>query len=145
MPAKNTACAFGATHRNWTSFSGTLLWPAVFGLDMIISFSFSAPREGVSPVTWPLAGVRVIAFDIAKARTLPSVRSDGQPTVITEVRRQFESSPGIMQGTSDPDYATCVDIVTKSALKAMVLPGIVPVIGPVAVGVVFRHVTRRRR
>lgn len=59
-------------------------------------------------------------------------------TVIEEVRRQFRTNPGIMQGTSDPDYGVCVDIVTKSALKAMVLPGILPVVGPVAVGVIFR-------
>jgi len=59
-------------------------------------------------------------------------------TIIEEVRRQFRSNPGIMAGTSDPDYGTCVDIVTKGALKAMVLPGILPVLGPVAVGLVFR-------
>jgi len=60
-------------------------------------------------------------------------------TVIEEVRRQFRSNPGIMEGTSDPDYGVCVDIVTKGALKAMVLPGILPVVGPVAVGVIFRY------
>ncbi len=59
-------------------------------------------------------------------------------TVIEEVRRQFRANPGIMQGTSDPDYGTCVDIVTKGALKAMVLPGILPVAGPVLVGMIFR-------
>ncbi len=59
-------------------------------------------------------------------------------TVIEEVRRQFRTNPGIMEGTSSPDYATCVDIVAKGALKAMVLPGILPVAGPVLVGVVFR-------
>jgi len=62
-------------------------------------------------------------------------------TVINEVRRQFQSNPGIMKGTSDPDYGACVDIVTKSALKAMVVPGILPVVGPVAVGLLFRHLT----
>jgi K(+)-stimulated pyrophosphate-energized sodium pump len=62
-------------------------------------------------------------------------------TVIGEVRRQFRSDPGIMKGTSDPEYGTCVDIVTKSALKAMVVPGILPVVGPVAVGLLFRHLT----
>jgi K(+)-stimulated pyrophosphate-energized sodium pump len=60
-------------------------------------------------------------------------------TVIEEVRRQFRENKGIMAGTSDPDYGTCVDIVTKGALKAMVLPGILPVIGPVAVGLIFRN------
>jgi K(+)-stimulated pyrophosphate-energized sodium pump len=59
-------------------------------------------------------------------------------TVIEEVRRQFKANPGIMQGTSDPDYGACVDIVTKSALKAMVVPGILAVASPVAVGMVFR-------
>jgi K(+)-stimulated pyrophosphate-energized sodium pump len=59
-------------------------------------------------------------------------------TIIEEVRRQFRSNPGIMEGTSDPDYGTCVDIVTKGALKAMILPGILPVAGPVAVGLIFR-------
>jgi K(+)-stimulated pyrophosphate-energized sodium pump len=60
-------------------------------------------------------------------------------TVIQEVRRQFRENKGIMLGTSDPDYATCVDIVTKGALKAMVLPGILPVLAPVAVGLLFRN------
>jgi K(+)-stimulated pyrophosphate-energized sodium pump len=60
-------------------------------------------------------------------------------TVIEEVRRQFKANPGIMKGTSDPDYGTCVDIVTKGALKAMVLPGLLPVLGPVAVGLLFRN------
>ncbi|HEX4231883.1 MAG TPA: sodium-translocating pyrophosphatase [Bryobacteraceae bacterium] len=60
-------------------------------------------------------------------------------TVIEEVRRQFHSDPGIMAGTSDPDYGTCVDIVTKGALKAMVAPGILPVVAPVTVGLIFRY------
>jgi K(+)-stimulated pyrophosphate-energized sodium pump len=60
-------------------------------------------------------------------------------TVIEEVRRQFHADPGIMAGTSDPDYGTCVDIVTKGALKAMVAPGILPVIAPVLVGLIFRY------
>ncbi len=58
--------------------------------------------------------------------------------VISEVRRQFKEKPGIMQGTEQPDYGQCVDIVTIGALKAMVLPGILAVAGPVLVGVAFR-------
>ena len=58
--------------------------------------------------------------------------------VINEVRRQFKENPGILKGTSKPDYGRCVDIVTVGALKEMVLPGILAVGMPVAVGVIFR-------
>jgi len=60
-------------------------------------------------------------------------------TVISEVRRQFAADPGIMQGTSTPDYGRCVDIVTKGALKAMVLPGVLPVVFPLVLGLVIRY------
>ncbi|HJU63363.1 MAG TPA: sodium-translocating pyrophosphatase, partial [Candidatus Binatia bacterium] len=58
--------------------------------------------------------------------------------VINEVRRQFKQNPNILKGTAKPDYARCVDIVTVGALKEMVLPGLIAVGMPVAVGVVFR-------
>jgi K(+)-stimulated pyrophosphate-energized sodium pump len=61
--------------------------------------------------------------------------------VITEVRRQFKSNPGIMKGTSKPDYARCVDIVTVSALKEMVLPGLLAVLTPVVVGFSFKYLS----
>ncbi|RHY11120.1 hypothetical protein DYB25_004021 [Aphanomyces astaci] len=60
--------------------------------------------------------------------------------VVLEVRRQFELYPGIMQGTQKPDYRTCVSLVTKAALKQMRLPGLLAVLMPVAVGLVFRVV-----
>ncbi len=59
-------------------------------------------------------------------------------TVIEEVRRQFRADPGIMLGTSKPDYGACVDIVTKGALKAMIVPGMLPVLFPLVVGLVIR-------
>lgn len=59
--------------------------------------------------------------------------------VIQEVRRQFSSRPGIMLGTERPDYARCVDIVTRGALKEMVLPGLLAVLMPLAVGVIFKR------
>lgn len=57
--------------------------------------------------------------------------------MVEEVRRQFRDIPGIMEGTTKPDYRTCVDISTKSSLQKMVLPGLIAVITPVAVGLIL--------
>jgi len=58
--------------------------------------------------------------------------------VINDVRAQFKEKPGILQGTEKPDYGRCVDIVTRGALKEMVLPGLLATLMPVAVGIFFR-------
>lgn len=57
--------------------------------------------------------------------------------MIDEVRTQFKEDPGIMEGTSKPNYARCVDISTKAALKEMILPGVIAVISPIVVGFIF--------
>ncbi|MDR3305176.1 MAG: sodium-translocating pyrophosphatase [Clostridiales Family XIII bacterium] len=57
--------------------------------------------------------------------------------MIEEVRRQFKEDDGIMAGTSIPDYARCVDISTKAALKEMIAPGLLAIIAPLVVGVVL--------
>ncbi|MBX9693524.1 MAG: sodium-translocating pyrophosphatase [Cyanobacteria bacterium] len=56
--------------------------------------------------------------------------------VVEEVRRQFKTIPGIMEGTGKPDYAKCVDIVTSSALKQMVAPALLPVLTPIVIAAV---------
>jgi K(+)-stimulated pyrophosphate-energized sodium pump len=58
--------------------------------------------------------------------------------VISNVRDQFKNNPGIMLGTSKPDYGQCVDIVTKAALKEMVMPGLLVVGMTIAVGIGFK-------
>ncbi|RPH36640.1 sodium-translocating pyrophosphatase, partial [bacterium] len=59
-------------------------------------------------------------------------------SIINNVRDQFKNNPGIMLGTSKPDYGQCVDIATKAALKEMVMPGLLVVLMPIAVGLVFK-------
>jgi K(+)-stimulated pyrophosphate-energized sodium pump len=59
--------------------------------------------------------------------------------IIEEVRRQFRESPGIMTGEVRPDYSRAVDITTRAALREMVVPGVLAVGLPVAVGVIFRY------
>lgn len=58
--------------------------------------------------------------------------------IINNVREQFKNNPGIMLGTSKPDYGQCVDIATKSALKEMVMPGLLVVGMPIVVGLLFK-------
>jgi K(+)-stimulated pyrophosphate-energized sodium pump len=57
--------------------------------------------------------------------------------IVLEVRRQFKEIPGIMEGTGDPDYKTCVEISTKAALREMIVPGVLAVVVPVAVGLLL--------
>ena len=70
------------------------------------------------------------------ALTMESVGKAAQSVVI-EVRRQFKEIAGIMEGKADPDYAKCVDLCTKSSLREMILPTVVAVVTPVAVGLIL--------
>ena len=57
--------------------------------------------------------------------------------MVEEVRRQFREIPGIMEGKGTPEYAKCVDISTQAALKEMLLPGLITIITPIFIGLVF--------
>ncbi|WP_448972384.1 sodium-translocating pyrophosphatase [Oribacterium sp.] len=70
------------------------------------------------------------------AFTMSSV-SKAAFAMISEVRRQFKEKPGIMAGTDKPDYKTCVSISTQAALKEMIVPGVLAVIAPLAIGLLL--------
>ena len=68
-----------------------------------------------------------------------AIRAVGEAAMamVEEVRRQFRTIPGIMEGTGKPDYAKCVEISTNASIKKMMLPGAIALISPVIVGFVF--------
>ena len=73
---------------------------------------------------------------VFSAMTMESV-SKAAFSMIEEVRRQFRTIPGIMEGTGKPDYKSCVAISTTAALKEMLIPGIMAVLAPLAVGIIL--------
>ncbi len=80
-----------------------------------------------------IGGMLPFAFS---ALTMSAV-GNAASAMIDEVRRQFKTIPGIMEGTATPDYARCVDISTQAALKEMVVPGVIAVVAPILVGLLF--------
>ena len=89
---------------------------------------------------WVLAGLflgGMLPYLFASLCMKAVGKAGGQ--VVEEVRRQFREIPGIMDGTGKPDYAKAVDIVTKSAIRKMMLPAAIPVLTPIIIGLVFRE------
>ena len=97
-----------------------------------ISFDFSIENPKVLAGLF-LGGVVVYVFGAMALRAVGKAAG----SVVEEVRRQFRERPGIMQGTEKPDYRTAVDIVTRAALKEMVVPALLPIAAVILVGAIF--------
>ncbi len=112
---------------------------ALTALALFASFSEVAKIEDISllqPIVIVGLFIGAMLPFMFSAFTMNSVgRAANQ--MIEEVRRQFRSDKGIMEGTSKPDYANCVDISTKAALKEMIVPGLMAIIAPLLIGILL--------
>ncbi len=72
------------------------------------------------------------------AMTMSSVGTAAN-SIVDEVRRQFKEIPGLMEGTADPDYTTCVDICTRASLREMIAPTILGIVTPIVVGLILGY------
>ena len=109
---------------------------ALTALALFVAFTQATGLTSID-ITSPLVVIGIFIGGIVPylvaAMTMTAVgKAAGQ--MVEEIRRQFREIPGLMEGTGKPDSDKCVDICTTSALKMMVLPGLVGVLTPVAVG-----------
>lgn len=127
----NTTAAIGKGFAISSAALAALAWVATFfheaGLDEVNLI-------GVEVISGIFIGA-VMSF-VFSALLMKSVGVGGMK-VVEEVRRQFKEIPGILEGKTKPDYAKCVDITTKEALNQMILPAVILVFTPLAVGFVI--------
>ena len=112
---------------------------ALTALSLFVSYSEAVELKSISILNpYVIIGLFIGAMlpFLFSAITMESV-SKAAYKMIEEVRRQFHADKGILEGTSKPDYKSCVAISTSAALKQMLLPGIIAIVAPIAVGLLF--------
>jgi K(+)-stimulated pyrophosphate-energized sodium pump len=115
---------------------------ALAALVLFDSYTTGLSSEGLTTLfslsdAWVIAGLFIgglMPFLFASLAMTAVGRVGGE--VVQEVRRQFREDPGIMEGTSRPDYSRAVGIVTGSAIKGMMLPALIPIAFPIVVGII---------
>lgn len=127
----NTTAAMG---------KGFCIGSAAFtALAMIVAFAEAAHLSVISLLQPGVLVGMLFGAMLPYFFTSLTIKSVGKAAnhMINEVRCQFKADPGIIKGTSKPDYARCVDISTQAALREMVIPGCIAIISPVLIGVLL--------
>ncbi len=117
---------------------------ALTALALFSAYANAVTPEGANPILLNIVDPKVVIglflggilpfFIGAQTMTAVGRAAEG---MVQEVRRQFREIPGIMEGTTKPDSARCVDISTAAALREMIVPGLTTIIAPVLVGKIF--------
>lgn len=112
---------------------------AFSSLAMIVAYAATAKLDEISLLEPGVIVAILFGGMLPYFFSALTIKSVGKAAnhMIDEVRRQFKADPGIMKGTSKPDYARCVDISTSAALKEMIIPGCIAVLSPILVGILL--------
>jgi K(+)-stimulated pyrophosphate-energized sodium pump len=123
-----------AATKGYAMASGTvtsfLIFATYFATAHISVISIASP--------YPIAALFLgVVLPLPLASLTISATSDGAFKMVDEVRRQFKETIGLKEGKVTPNYARCIDIATKNALSKMVVPGLISIATPIAVGLIF--------
>ncbi|HLC00923.1 MAG TPA: sodium-translocating pyrophosphatase [Candidatus Bathyarchaeia archaeon] len=125
MKAATKAYAMASgTYTSFTIFATYFAAASIIGIDVTTPYAIAGLFIGVA-LPFPLASLTI------------SATAKGAFKMVDEVRRQFKEILGLREGKATPDYAKCIDISTKFALKQMVLPGLLAIAVPITVGLLF--------